>query len=118
GLIEHQDFAYAGNGDGLKLRDGGQDGELGGSEAGRFETEVIKASDGASSAAKVESGTRAGAGEVERIGGSTLDLHIHVKYKWSQIGVKRVFSAGKFWEFPADFKHGRRKLRGEPCRCR
>ncbi len=80
-LVQHQDFADTRDGDRLKLRDGGQDSELGGAEAGRFETVVVKAANSASGAAKVESGTRAGSGEVERIGGSSLDLHIHLKYK-------------------------------------
>lgn len=80
GLIQYQDFAYPGNGNGLELGDSGKDGKLGGTQAGRFEAEVIQASDGAGGTAKIEGGTGTGAGEVEGSGISALDLHIQVKY--------------------------------------
>ena len=112
GLIQHQDFADAGNGDGLKLRDGGQDSELGGSEAGRFEAEVVEASDGASSATKVESGTRAGAGKVERIGGSALDCIYMSSISDLRLVSSECSRRENSPEFPADFKTWSEEAKG------
>jgi len=81
GLIQDQDFAYAGHCDGLKFCDSGEDGKLSSTDAGGFKSQVVQASNRTSCSAEIERSARTGAFKIERMGESALDLHIQLKYK-------------------------------------